>query len=217
MRAASAGSPHLPCSPSPFVEARTGNLALRHRSVDDPTGPRLAFTTENSEGVAQLVLPTFATVAQADGTSVPDGVGTYDPLRVVHAGHSVAVHAPTPVSCTATTQTRVAALYDKGEHASWSLSRTSYAVSGVPLFTNRTTAFLRGEGGFGGERGPSFRASLRSRPRPAAHGLRLRTYPSRAMSGRFTSNVVSGQSLSIAIWVESEARLASSPRRRTAP
>ena len=56
----------------------------------------------------------------------------------------------------------VAAVYDKGKAAILVL-RTEAADDEGPLWTSDAQIFVRGEGGFGGERGPSSRLELPSR------------------------------------------------------
>ncbi|WAP55698.1 MaoC/PaaZ C-terminal domain-containing protein [Streptomyces sp. S465] len=105
------------------------------------------------------VLPSFATVAGggmalAGGLSAP-GVDV-DLAAVLHGGQTVELHRPIPVSGEATQTSKVAAVYDKGKAAVIVL-RTDVADADGPLWTSDTRIFVRGEGGFGGERGPSGR------------------------------------------------------------
>jgi acyl dehydratase len=68
----------------------------------------------------------------------------------------VAWHAPLPVEGHITTVTTITGIYDKGSGAVIAIESVSNDVStGQPMFTNRSSIFLRGEGGWGGERGPS--------------------------------------------------------------
>ena len=61
----------------------------------DPTGFELEFTTENSDGVTQRVLPTFTTiVGQGGGRHV---LGDYDPAMLVHGEQSIRLHGELPV------------------------------------------------------------------------------------------------------------------------
>ncbi|MDZ7733040.1 MAG: hypothetical protein U5R31_07900 [Acidimicrobiia bacterium] len=61
-----------------------------------------------------------------------------------------------PTSGTVTTTGEVTAIYDKGKGAVVELvSKSVLKDSGQPLFNNRFQAYIRGEGGFGGDRGPS--------------------------------------------------------------
>ncbi|WP_335932014.1 MaoC/PaaZ C-terminal domain-containing protein [Streptomyces sp. PTD5-9] len=104
------------------------------------------------------VLPSFATVA---GTGVVGGLSSpgvdIDLAAVLHGGQSVRVHRPIPVEGTAVQTSRVAAVYDKGKAAVLVL-RTEAEDDEGPLWTNDAQIFVRGEGGFGGERGPSGRS-----------------------------------------------------------
>ena len=45
-------------------------------------------------------------------------------------------------------------MYDKGK-AAVVVTETTATTDGEPLYTTRRSAFIRGEGGWGGERGPS--------------------------------------------------------------
>lgn len=111
------------------------------------------------------VLPSFATVAGA-GMGVLDGLSApgieVDPAAVLHGGQTVTLHRPIPVRGAATQSSRVTAVYDKGKAAVIAL-RSEAADTDGPLWTDDAQLYVRGEGGFGGERGPS--ASAR-RPRP---------------------------------------------------
>lgn len=115
----------------------------------------LAFTTENTAGVPQQVLPTFPVVvgwgAQAGATR---NIGSFNPAMLVHGQQAVTLHAPLPVEATVTLQARVVAMYDK-EKAAVVVTETEASLGGSPLYTLRSSMFIRGEGGWGGERGPS--------------------------------------------------------------
>ncbi|MFE7336064.1 MaoC/PaaZ C-terminal domain-containing protein [Streptomyces griseus] len=105
------------------------------------------------------VLPSFATVAGA-GTAAFGGMGAQgidvDLAAVLHGGQSVRVHRPIPVTGRAVQTSKVAAVYDKGKAAVIVL-RTEAGDDDGPLWTNDAQIFVRGEGGFGGDRGPSDR------------------------------------------------------------
>ncbi|MFI8892555.1 MaoC/PaaZ C-terminal domain-containing protein [Streptomyces paradoxus] len=106
------------------------------------------------------VLPSFATVAGAGKPGVTGGLSMpgieVDLARVLHGGQSLLVHRPIPVTGTATATHRIAAVYDKGTAAVLVL-RTEVADTDGPLWTNDAQIFIRGEGGWGGDRGPSAR------------------------------------------------------------
>ena len=125
----------------------------------DPTGFELEFTTENSDGITQKALPTMPVVIAAPapaGSKGPmDAIGTFDFAMLVHGEQSITLHQPVPVEGTAKIKGRVAAMYDKGKAAVVVLESEAVDPSGAPLWTNTMSAFIRGEGGWGGDRGPS--------------------------------------------------------------
>ncbi|MFI9149302.1 MaoC/PaaZ C-terminal domain-containing protein [Streptomyces sp. NPDC053367] len=106
------------------------------------------------------VLPSFATVA---GSGAPGVIGSLsmpgvevDLARVLHGGQSLIVHRPVPATGRATATSRVAAVYDKGKAAILVL-RTDVADADGPLWTDEARIYVRGEGGWGGDRGPDTR------------------------------------------------------------
>ncbi|MFR0352286.1 MaoC/PaaZ C-terminal domain-containing protein [Streptomyces sediminimaris] len=106
------------------------------------------------------VLPSFATVAGAGSPGVISGLSVpgveVDLAKVLHGGQALTLHRPIPVAGTATATGRIAAVYDKGK-AAVLVMRTEVADADGPLWTNDAQIFVRGEGGWGGERGPSVR------------------------------------------------------------
>jgi acyl dehydratase len=123
--------------------------------VTDPTGFELEFTTENSEGVTQKVFPTMAVVLQAGGLSLAP-LGPFNLAMMLHGEQGVELHRDIPVEGRLSTTTEITGIYDKGAAAVVAMeARTVLADSGEPLFTCRSTLFIRGEGGWGGDRGPS--------------------------------------------------------------
>ncbi|MBG0855669.1 MaoC family dehydratase N-terminal domain-containing protein [Streptomyces spinoverrucosus] len=106
------------------------------------------------------VLPSFATVAGAGSPGVISGLSMpgveVDLARVLHGGQALRLHRSIPAAGTATATSRIAAVYDKGKAAVLVL-RTEVADADGPLWTNDAQIFVRGEGGWGGERGPSAR------------------------------------------------------------
>jgi acyl dehydratase len=106
------------------------------------------------------VLPSFATVAGSGAPGVISGLSMpgveVDLARVLHGGQSLTVHRPIPAEGRATATSRVAAVYDKGKAAILVL-RTDVADADGPLWTNDAQIYVRGEGGWGGDRGPATR------------------------------------------------------------
>jgi acyl dehydratase len=114
----------------------------------------LEFTTENSEGVTQQVLPTYAVlIAQA---RIGRKLGDFDPALLVHAEQGFELHRPLPVQGTVRTVATVTGIYDKGSGGLVASENVAVdAATGDKLVTSRSSVFIRGEGGFGGDRGPS--------------------------------------------------------------
>ena len=75
--------------------------------------------------------------------------------RVLHASEAVAVPAPLPPSGAGRAVTRITDIWDKGKAAVIVNETTVTDPSGTLLWTVKRSIFARGEGGFGGERGPS--------------------------------------------------------------
>jgi len=105
------------------------------------------------------VLPTFATVAATFHATEPPKVSfpgvEIDLAKVVHGSQEIVVHRPIPASGSGRTVTRIAEAWDKGKAAVIVQESTTEDADGEPLWTARSSIFARGEGGFGGERGPS--------------------------------------------------------------
>jgi acyl dehydratase len=116
----------------------------------------LEFTTENTKDVTQRVLPTMAVVLQAPGGNAMRNIGTFNPAMLVHGEQGVTLHREIPVEGTLEAVSEITAIYDKGKGAVIvTEAKSTLADTGEPLFDLRSSVFIRGEGGFGGDRGPS--------------------------------------------------------------
>ena len=74
----------------------------------------------------------------------------------MHAEQAFTLHQPLPVAGTARSTSKVTGMYDKGNAALVVTESTAMdAATGDPLVTTRGSIFIRGEGGFGGDRGPT--------------------------------------------------------------
>ncbi|AZM52974.1 3-alpha,7-alpha,12-alpha-trihydroxy-5-beta-cholest-24-enoyl-CoA hydratase [Streptomyces sp. WAC 01529] len=148
------------------AEPRSTEIAWDHKDVQlyhlglgaglPATDPdELRYTLESR----LHVLPSFATVAGA-GMGVVGGLSApgieVDLAAVLHGGQSITLHRPIPVGGKAVNTSKVAAVYDKGKAAILVL-RSEVADDEGPLWTSDAQIFVRGEGGFGGDRGPSAR------------------------------------------------------------
>lgn len=152
--------------------------------LGDPLA-ELEFTTENSGGIRQQVLPTFA-VLIAQVRSGPR-LGSFDRALLVHAEQSFELHRPLPVQGTVRTVSTVTGIYDKGSGALAVTENTAVdATTGAPLVTSRSAVFIRGEGGFGGDRGGS---EAWQRPdRAPDHRVVQQTRPEQALLYRLSGD-----------------------------
>jgi acyl dehydratase len=140
--------------------------------ADDPLA-ELQFTTENSTDVRLQVLPTFGNLIVGGGRR---RLGDFNPASLVHAEQAFTLHRPLPVTGTSRSVSRVTAIYDKGTAALVVTESTAVdASNGEPLVTTRGSVFIRGEGGFSGDRGPT-----RDFPMPSGPPDEQVTYRTRA-------------------------------------
>jgi len=77
-----------------------------------------------------------------------------NPVMVLHGEQAIKVHKKVPVKGKLTTSGKVTGVYDKGKGALITLETVTSEENGDLLFRNHFGVFVRGAGGFGGERGP---------------------------------------------------------------
>ena len=111
----------------------------------------LQFTYEKN----LKVLPTFAVIPAFPALMGMGRVLQFNPAMLLHGEHRIGLRGPIPPGGKLTTTAAVSAIYDKGSGALVMVEAETKDEKGQVLFTNAFGAFIRGEGGFGGERGPS--------------------------------------------------------------
>ena len=120
--------------------------------ASDPTGFELEFTTENSNDITQTALPTQVVVMGGGRTP---GFGDFNPMFLLHAEQRITLHQPLPAEGTAVATGKVGEIYDKGKAALVYLETDVADADGNPMWSTRAGLFISGEGGWGGDRGPS--------------------------------------------------------------
>ena len=118
----------------------------------------LQFTTENSPGISQQVIPTFVTLMGLHSNYVEllgwqsEGLS---PVGMVHGEQSVTLARPIPVSGRAHLSTVLKGVYDKGSGA-LVIKETRITLAGSDEYLGSTVMklFVQGKGGFGGSRKP---------------------------------------------------------------
>ncbi len=120
----------------------------------------LAFVAEAAIDHPQQVFPTFllaGVMAEESASWTHPGfhTGDYEIHQIVHGEQRLELFAKVEPQGDVMVRTRVAGIYDKGSGALVELEvRADDRASGRPLFAALTSLFVRGEGGFGGKRGP---------------------------------------------------------------
>ncbi len=119
----------------------------------------LNYVYELSEGFQAL--PTYAVVPAVNGILDMGRRGETAPGlnfgldRILHGEQYTEVLRPLPTNQKLTHRSRVKAIYDKGKGAVVVNETRTYDEQGDLLAINELATFVRGAGGWGGERGPS--------------------------------------------------------------
>ena len=88
-------------------------------------------------------------------------IGTFNPALLVHGQQAVTLHRPIPRGGDGHADLEDRRHLRQGQGRAWSRPRqTAVLADGQPLYTNRSSVFIRGEGGWGGDRGPSGPANV---------------------------------------------------------
>jgi len=163
-------------------------VILYHLGVgagNPPTDPNeLEYTYEKN----LKVLPSFGVIpvfgAMGGLASVP-GL-SFNFAMLLHGEQDIQIHQPIPPEAKISNKGRVAEIWDKGKAALVVLQVDTRDESGQPLFTNRFSLFLRGEGGFGGEKGP--KAGNEAPSREPDGRIETRTLPQQALIYRLSGD-----------------------------
>ena len=106
------------------------------------------------EGRGPKVLPTFAVVPSFSALAAVSASLGANPMMILHGEQNILLHRPIPPGGELTTIAEVKGIYDKTKGASVIIEAKTTDEKGEPVFDNWFTIFVRGEGGFGGDRGP---------------------------------------------------------------
>jgi acyl dehydratase len=115
----------------------------------------LQYTTENTKDITQKVFPTFAVIIGGGGIPMKE-VGSFNPALMVHGEQGIELLGEIPPDGEIESVGECSAIWDKGSAAVLEFTSESRDVAtGQPLLRTKTSLFCRGEGGWGGDRGPS--------------------------------------------------------------
>jgi acyl dehydratase len=119
------------------------------------------------DGPALQVLPSFGVVVPTFHETDPPPLDLpgcdINLAQVVHGSQSISVSGPLPTSGTATVSTTLTDIWDKGKAAVIWQEGVATSTSGEELWRVRSSIFVKGEGGWGGERGSTEPVSVPER------------------------------------------------------
>jgi acyl dehydratase len=163
---------HMPIDPDVAIGAEVGtqefswtssDVLLYHLAVGagshpgDNVSPEALRWTLDSD--ALQVLPSFAVVAPTFHATDPPSLELpgcdINLAQVVHGAQEVHVGGPLPTSGSARLTTRITDVWDKGKAAVIWQEGVATGPDDAELWRVRSSIFVKGEGGWGGDRGES--------------------------------------------------------------
>lgn len=187
----------MPIDPSKALGADLGggetswtedDIILYHLGVGAGTPATDAGELEYTYEKNLKVLPSYAVIPTFGAMG---GMGQIEGLEfnfamLLHGEQDIILHKPIPSAATVKSTGRVAELWDKGKACLCVLEIDTTDEAGEPLFTNRYSLFLRGEGGFGGDPGP--KAGNKAPDREPDGVIEVPTLPQQALLYRLSGD-----------------------------
>jgi acyl dehydratase len=165
----------MPIDPDVAVGAEVGTVEFSWTSSDvllyhlGVGAQDLSYTLETA---GLQVLPSFAVVAptfhatQAPSLDLPGC--DINLAQVVHGSQEVQVGSPLPTTGSASLTTRIVDVWDKGKAAVVWQEGVATDPAGAELWRVRSSIYVKGEGGWGGDRGESTAVAVPDRAPDAA-------------------------------------------------
>jgi len=147
----------------------------------------MKYVYESAPGGLKL-LPTFAVVPTLPllGASVQKMGANL--MTLLHGEQTIVIKKPElPTAATVISEGKVTDVYDKGKGALFLLKTTTKTKEGEELFDNVFSLFCRGEGGFGGPKGPEVGNEAPQRPPDFVH--EETTLPIQALIYRLSGDI----------------------------
>jgi 3-hydroxyacyl-CoA dehydrogenase/3a,7a,12a-trihydroxy-5b-cholest-24-enoyl-CoA hydratase len=146
---------------SSYDERDLALYALGIGAAEDPTDDKDLQLVYELHGEGFKALPTYGVIPALNGilTLAKEGKQApglkYGLDRVLHGEQYLEVTRPLPSRAKLTHKGRIKDIFDKGKGATVITAVDSYDERGELLVKNEVTTFVRGAGGWGGDRGPS--------------------------------------------------------------
>ncbi len=160
-----------------YDERDVALYALGVGAAENPLDPKDLPLVYEMSGEGFHVLPTFAVIPamrvifeQFKKGEKASGLN-YGFERILHGEQYTEVKRPLPPNAKLTHKTKIKDIFDKGKNAVVVTSITTTDENGEELAYNELTSFVRGAGGWGGDRGPERRRERRAGPQ-AGRGRR---------------------------------------------
>jgi len=133
------------------------------------------------------VVPTFGVVPAFPALMSLVTVVKVNPVMLLHGEQRIEVKKAFPIAAKVTTMSTIRAIYDKGRGALIVADAETTDEAGEVLCVNTFGAFVRGEGGFGGDRGPSGPKNVPPE-RPPDEVVEMQTLPQQALIYRLSGD-----------------------------
>ena len=151
----------FPPQTSSYDERDVALYALGVGAATNPLDAKDLPLVYEFSGDGFRVLPSFGVVPPLnvyfkmakEGKTAPGLHYGFD--RVLHGEQYLEIRRPLPTHAKLTHKAKVKDIFDKGKNALVVTATSTTDETGEELFYNETTTFVRGAGGWGGERGPS--------------------------------------------------------------
>ena len=139
------------------------------------------------EGKGPKVLPTYAVVPCFPAMAAAIGKVDVNPMMILHGEQGITLHREIPANSSTTTVGKLVEVWDKEKAAVLNVEVVTSDKDG-PIFTNRFGIFVRGAGGFGGERGPDTKGENLPPEREPDHVWEDTTRPEQAAIYRLSGD-----------------------------
>jgi 3-hydroxyacyl-CoA dehydrogenase/3a,7a,12a-trihydroxy-5b-cholest-24-enoyl-CoA hydratase len=178
---------------SSYDERDLALYALGVGAASDPTDDHDLQLVYELHGSGMKALPTYGVIPAINAilTLAKEGKQapglTYGLDRVLHGEQYLEVLRPLPSKAKLTHKARIKDIFDKGKGAVVITAVDSYDDAGELLVRNEVSTFVRGVGGWGGDRGPS--AEINVPPtRPADQRVEERIHENQALLYRLSGD-----------------------------
>ena len=178
---------------SSYDERDLALYALGVGAASDPTDDHDLQLVYELHGSGMKALPTYGVIPAINAilTLAKEGKQApglnYGLDRVLHGEQYLEVLRPLPSKAKLTHKARIKDIFDKGKGAVVITAVDSYDDSGELLVRNEVSTFVRGVGGWGGDRGPS--AEINVPPtRPADQRVEERIHENQALLYRLSGD-----------------------------